>query len=422
LVVVTLKDYLIIADDFTGANDTGVQLANLGVPVHVEFAVSQLHQGSTVLDTETRNDSVTQAASKMAAVLPQIPWGQFDTVVKKVDSTLRGNISTEVRALAEAYQPDIVAFAPALPDLDRTVVNGVLRVNGKRAMKTDFAKDPMKPILTDQVTTLLQQAFPELGVAHYSLAQIRATGFTLGKAAYCSFDAENNQDLARVVSALKATGKKVLWVGSAGLTTAIMMQAFNVLPALALIGSVSEVTRAQLHAAEDNGVHLVNIPIYEAYANQTYAPYVDEALAAFAQGRDVILMSSASYQRSELDKTIKILSAHQLEADKINELTQAVLSGICRKVLQRVKVAGLFVSGGETAKGLLRIGKATGAKVLTEIAPGIPLLEIAHGDFAGMRVITKAGAFGNKDLIVYAFKKLKSRSRLDVQATASQEG
>lgn len=408
-----MKKYLIVADDFTGANDTGVQLANLGVNVNVQFSVTGCNGESVVLDSETRNLSVEAASQRIDDMMTKIDLEKYDEVIKKVDSTLRGNIAGEIRAMAKAYQPDVVVFAPALPDQNRTVVNSTLKVNGVRALKTDFAKDPIKPIQTDNVQNLLEQAFPGEAHRHYSLQEIRNVDFRIGVNRYVSFDAENNQDLFRIVSALDNADQKVLWVGSAGLTTALLMKDFKVAPALGLVGSVSEITREQLHVAEANGVKLVNIPIYEAYEQQTYKPYVDAATAALNTGQDVILMSSASYDRQELPKTLKILAKHDFTDEKINELTQAVLSGVCRKVLAKSVVSGLFVSGGETAKGFLRIGKATGAQVITEFAPGVPLLKVDQGDFAGMRVVTKAGAFGTRDLITFAFKKIKSMSKTE---------
>ena len=48
--------YLIIADDFTGANDTGVQLRRRGFPTEVLFCGKPMGADrSIVIDTESRN-------------------------------------------------------------------------------------------------------------------------------------------------------------------------------------------------------------------------------------------------------------------------------------------------------------------------------------------------------------------------------
>ena len=56
------KKYLIIADDFTGANDTGVQLRKNGYKTEVQlFPTGELIDRSVVLDTESRTISATDA-------------------------------------------------------------------------------------------------------------------------------------------------------------------------------------------------------------------------------------------------------------------------------------------------------------------------------------------------------------------------
>ncbi|WP_461214649.1 four-carbon acid sugar kinase family protein [Lacticaseibacillus sp. GG6-2] len=407
-----MKKYLIIADDFTGANDTGVQLADVGLDVNVRFVPDSNSPEAMVIDTETRNASGQEAQASLQKLAAQIPLSQYQFVVKKVDSTLRGNIAVEIRALAEIMEPDVIVFAPGLPDARREIRNGELFVDNVPGSKTDFAKDPLKPIVTDDIRELMQQAFPDQTIHLHTVNQIRKSDFTLGvNHRYCVFDTKTNDDLERIVDAATSTGKRILWVGSAGLMRAMLATQYTIKPALALIGSVSAVTRKQLHIAEENGIKLINIPIYQAYIQGTYKTYVDQAMQALRQGKDVVLMSSASYQRSEVANTLSILKANGVPANQANGVIQNVLSGICRQVLLHVATAGVFISGGETAKGLLNISKAVGARVLYEIAPGIPMMDVVGGEFDGLPMITKAGAFGEDRLILYAFKKLKCRKQ-----------
>lgn len=60
--------YLIVADDFTGANDTGVQLRRRGKPTYVTMqgTFENLLGSSLVIDTESGNCS-----EEMAALLVQ---------------------------------------------------------------------------------------------------------------------------------------------------------------------------------------------------------------------------------------------------------------------------------------------------------------------------------------------------------------
>lgn len=202
-----MNRYLIIADDFTGANDTGVQLVNHGISVNVNldlFNIVNSPSNSRVVDTETRNVSKAVAKETMQKIGTQIQFTNFNFVYKKVDSTLRGNISLEIKELASIYEPEIVVFDPALPNLGRTVEDGVLYVGDKRAERTESIKDPLNPIQDDNIAHLLQKAFPQSECYHYSLKNIRQPNFEIDtKFKYLSFDTKNDSDLSKIIKQVK---------------------------------------------------------------------------------------------------------------------------------------------------------------------------------------------------------------------------
>ena len=68
--------YLIIADDFTGANDTGVQLRRRGLATSVIFSGKKLPVGTgcLVVDTESRG---TTAETASASVERGLRAGEF---------------------------------------------------------------------------------------------------------------------------------------------------------------------------------------------------------------------------------------------------------------------------------------------------------------------------------------------------------
>ena len=75
--------YLIIADDFTGANDTGVQLRKRGCATEVLFPGKTIsYNGSIVIDTESRSASPEQAAEIVAQAVEQVDFSQYRYVVK----------------------------------------------------------------------------------------------------------------------------------------------------------------------------------------------------------------------------------------------------------------------------------------------------------------------------------------------------
>lgn len=208
----------------------------------------------------------------------------------------------------------------------------------------------------------------------------------------------------------KVHDKRILWIGSSGIMEAILNEIYPANPSLGLVGSVSQVTRKQIEYAAQNNVTVVAVPISQVYKNENYSEYVDLAIQSLRNRRDTIIASSASCDIQELDNTRQSLVNEGLSMDEINSVVQSVLGGICRKVIEKQTINGLFITGGDTAKGFFDGIRANSVSIKEEIAIGVPLMRVNGGIFDSLNIVTKAGAFGYDDLITYSFKKLKENS------------
>ena len=77
------------------------------------------------------------------------------------------------------------------------------------------------------------------------------------------------------------------------------------------------------------------------------------------------------------------------------------------QVLEEVSVSGVFLTGGDTALGMLANIGADGSEILSEVRVGIPLIRVKGGSYEGLKMVTKAGAFGEEDAVAFALRKLK---------------
>lgn len=68
-----------------------------------------------------------------------------------------------------------------------------------------------------------------------------------------------------------------------------------------------------------------------------------------------------------------------------------------------------YLTGGDTALGMLMNIGADGAEILAEILVGVPLVRVKGGAYEGLRLVTKAGAFGTEDAAAFAMRKIKER-------------
>ena len=210
-----------------------------------------------------------------------------------------------------------------------------------------------------------------------------------------------------VLQAAKALNKKILYVGTAAMADNLFEIDMPVKPSMALVASLSSVTAGQVKYAENAGARLVQVPVYEILEGKDLKEYVDEAVKLLREGNDTIVLSSASYDRAEYDKTLEHSEKLGMTGPEVSLRTQNIMGEIARSILQQVSVSGVFLTGGDTAIGLFDKVKAQGSRIMGEVAIGIPIMSLVGGEQEGLPVITKAGAFGKEDAISYGLRKLK---------------
>lgn len=208
----------IVADDLTGACDTGALFAGGGAVTVDVWPCRPRAGGVCVVDTESRGLDAQDAAARVGAV------AGAGAHFKKIDSTLRGRIGAEIDALMAATRATTALVCPALPTQGRQVVERVLTVDGVPVAETAHAQDPQfpKPASSSSVVDLLR---PQLDrpLGWVPLAQVReptgALAARLGRLAGTVLvaDAETDEDLDRLAAAAVALSPPPLLVGSAGL-------------------------------------------------------------------------------------------------------------------------------------------------------------------------------------------------------------
>ena len=92
-----------IADDLTGANDTALQFAkrNIKSCVKINFANDDFTQDKDVIviDSDSRDLNANEAYEKVHDICSAIKQYDIRCIYKKIDSTLRGNIGAEIKAV-----------------------------------------------------------------------------------------------------------------------------------------------------------------------------------------------------------------------------------------------------------------------------------------------------------------------------------
>lgn len=429
----------ILADDLSSCTDCGIQIARNGLQVYVplksgEDISSLVGYDVVAIDLASRAVSPEQAY-RLAREAARRIGPHFRSFYKSIDSTLRGNLGAEIDGVMDVIAFDLAVIAPAYPFYGRTTLNGLHSLNGQPVHLTEFGSDPQRPVRESDLLKLFSsQSHRQVG--HISLEALRQ-----GKAAVASrmkalcrsgielvvFDAMTEPDLSRIVKAAVESGLRVLWVGSTGLAGHIStiltprpagegrreIQLGRPIspPTLTVSGSASQVTRLQVtQAVALSGASLVRMnPFAALQPGQAGQDEIKSCCAllcsVLATGQDAIL--EVVSDRATVAATQAAGGQLGLPPLKVSERIVESLAEATRLVVDRIKLAGLVLTGGDTANAVCRGLGAQGILILEEVEPGIPLAQLIG--VRPIRIVTKAGGFGNPNTLWRASLAVKKK-------------
>lgn len=396
--------FCVIADDLTGAMDTGVGLANAGLSAVISFSSSTpITSEAVVVTTDSRAESATEAYRRVKGVGERF---RDYFIYKKVDSTLRGNVAAELQALLDVMGVAHSVVCPAFPAIKRTVVGGHLLVDGVPVHQTAFSRDPVSPVTRSDIVELLR-AGSGISAQNLSLETVeRGPEHLAARIKECDsravvIDATDERHLRCIADALVVSPERLLPCGSGGLGAHIPpafgypsgnrpLPASPKGPALLVVGSRNDISIHQLqHAIDIAKPPLVRVEPREFHTRAGRVPRANQLAAEivrlFESSRVVALSSSLSDYAPQLRHTMA-----------------PVLGAIVLRVLATHKLAGVFLSGGDVARAVCGDEGIQGLHILGDLQPGVIVGEAVGAYHAGLRVITKAGGFGNEDAIVQA--------------------
>lgn len=407
---------LVIADDFTGANDAGSGLAQAGARVHVLFSSETPLDSAAadvwVISTDSRAVSPAEAAARTEAVVRQhqafIAQGWL---FKKIDSTLRGNIGTEVHAALAASGKKRALIVPAVPRLGRVTRRGEVRVNGVPLTETEYASDPKTPVISARVLTQLGIAGVEIDLAR--LRSDRFAALLAEQQGAVVIDAESESDIALILTAAAQLDETPLLVGAAGLSDALGVQLAEDHPApvLAVIGSMSASAQQQIaRLAAQRDIALVDIDIRQLFERPCWpnrAQWTEQALAALRNGQHAVIRTCQhADQRHEIDA---LCQQQQITRQQLGEAICQFLGELTLTISRAQRPAGLYLSGGDVAIAVAQALGASGFQIQGIVAGCVPHGVLLNSEFT-LPVMTKAGGFGDENTLVAAIRFIEEKS------------
>jgi uncharacterized protein YgbK (DUF1537 family) len=351
----------ILADDLTGACDTGSLFTKAGaVPAMIWPACSppgEVH----VVDTESRRMDAATAASRVRDAARGTAARQY---FKKIDSTFRGRIGAEVEALMTSTGLARALVCPAFPAQRRVVRDRVLLVGGAPVAGTAIACDPSFP--AGSTSSLVDLLRPQLArpIGWVPLAEVRAGCETLAarltrlEGVVTVADAETDADLEALVDAALSVTPAPLLVGAAGLARALA---------------------ARIGLLRDR-VALPPVRRWLVIAGSRHPASRRQAEVARLAGLTVLV--SPDTAQDDPDAV-----ARELAADALRSLAPGTFDIVA-------------VTGGDTAVALYRALGAERLDLVGAPAPGLALGRLRAPRHPDLWLVTKAGGFGDPDVFV----------------------
>lgn len=359
--------WAIVADDLTGACDSGAQFGEFGFFCQVCLESLFTNQGAVdvlAFTTDSRHVLPEEAYRKVRETTQAILRDTRRRIYKKIDSTLRGNPGLEIQAAMEACRAPFALVAPAYPEMGRTICQGRLYLDG---VSTGIN---VPELLLDQgvkhVVSLPRPRFVEL------------PEITVEPGSVIVADTFSREDLVTLAAIALELRPAPLLAGSAGL--ARETAAFE-----ARRSGHSRLAHTELLPSSSGSVILCIGSTNPATIQQMQ--FIAKTLP----------VTVASPDEDTARKAIE--DGHHLmwPVTRVPEPLQVQKLAF---FLKRPSVRGLVLSGGDTATQVCRAVSAQAIRLQGEVIPGVAWGRLVGGEGDGVPVVTKAGGFGKTDALL----------------------
>ena len=420
-----MLNYVIIADDLTGANATGVLIKKLGLkPVTLMNSLKkddlEKSYDTVLYSTDSRGVEKEDAYERVYQATEFFFNSNVNVYGKRIDSTLRGNIGSEIDGMLDALpKGTIAAVVPAFPDANRQAVGGYLLVNGKALENSDAAKDGKKPINSSIIEKLVKEQskyevasiyFEDIKEGCENLQKKILNFYDQGKKLII-FDALDNDDLEIISKALINTKIKFISVDPGPFTAEVIKQHVvldkeskkDKNKVLMSIGSITDTTRAQLERiSKDRDIFKIDINARAILSDvNTKHKEIDRVTNEVIENKDlydvfcIVLDSLYEEVRINLDEEAK---KQNTTKEFLSQIMNTAVAEISYRIMKEIKsIKGIFSSGGDISVSISRKFNSAGLELLDEVMPLAAYGKFIEGEFPDMKIVSKGGMVGKED-------------------------
>lgn len=402
---------LVIADDFTGALDTGVQFAGKGIETKIvsdfiqdKNAAENSEAEVWVIDAKTRHLEGRKAYEKVYEIVKRSKELHIPYIYKKTDSGLRGNIGCELEAALNASGETYLTFIPALPAMERVTKGGIHYIKGVPISESAFSRDLFDPVMSSSVLDLFASVPVKLrlypGKDHYSRGEEKEIGI---------FDASTEEDIRNITGDLMRQNQMGVMAGCAGFASVIAgclglqqrkKKIFHVTGRMMIAcGSVNEITGKQVEYAQLHGMkRIVMTPkqqLQPDYLNSEEGKRWLKKLKQNCESGETYILETGISDTHLMDE-YRLLHGISLEKARV-EISETI-GTVLKKLLDMGLDAAVMVIGGDTLAAFISKLDHAEITICQELEQGTVLSFIETGQ-KKYWLISKSGGFGSPELL-----------------------
>jgi D-threonate/D-erythronate kinase len=425
----------VIADDLTGANDTGVQFVKNGYRTTV-FIVDDESSNSIVpddydvlvIDTETREVEEKMARYRLNKILEGLDIHERDIVYKKIDSTMRGNIGAEIEEIMNIFNKQFCIMSPSFPSHQRITVGGNLIVQKKPLGLSRYSDNSTGKKAESFIPSILEQQ-TKLSIGRIDLSEVKKGQDVIKKALndlieqkkkIIVVDSSDERNLKDIVSSGIGFSEKVLFSGSAGLANCLA-QSYgkkknlkfdipnNQSPILIVGGSRNPLMVDQIQYLKNNLKFAeLKIDIKEIYSleSKILDYYAEEGLKILKNNQDLVIYTDAiNNEKKSIDN--ELMQEYNLTFKELENKIKEFFGQLTSIIIKKNTIRNLILTGGDIAISVCRELGISNLEVSGELLPGIPLTRSCFHDNP-LNIITKAGGFGRRDTLYELINKFRN--------------
>lgn len=402
---------LVVADDFTGALDTGVQFrAKDSIVLVYNEDAGNLRETLArdmqvlIVDTETRHMASDQAFRIVYNIVSIAVELGVSYIYKKTDSGMRGNIGSELAAFLFASGRNHIHYIPAFPKMGRITVGGIHYIDGVPVSESVFGSDPFEPVRKSCVKDIIAE---QSDVEVHQMGRRISDGDEEGILVY---DSTSEEEMYQLAIELKRKDQLHFLAGCAGFAAILFgMLSLEVQEQkqpryqgrlLVVCGSINEVTVRQLDYASSHGIYRITLSPEQkltiGWAESRKGRACIQQWKEKIQSCGDLLIECGVHDRK---RTLEYIQRKGLAQTEVRRRIADAMGAVLKGLLDCQVKSTLLVTGGDTLLAFMQQIRQNTLTPLCEVYSGVVLSQFEYRGTV-FNLISKSGGFGQDGLLL----------------------